>query len=1014
MTHRFRFCALLFIPVFSLWAEPSLSADKQLPIVKYTVHDGLSNNQINCILKGSKGFLWIGTNDGLNRFDGKHFKSFRNEPGNENSLPGNIVQSLSEDLDGNLWVSTPQGVCYYNLTTRKVSRLAQPYPKNDSLFMKRHVFCDSQDRVWFNNHEGIVCYNRNTSISRQYKLDGIGATMEIFQFYESLQKNVWVVTIDGLFSFNEATKRFEHINKERSKISSGFIPRCITQSNDNRFYIGLWGDGVANFTERELVLTERSISTTIWAISPGPDETTLLCSGTTPGVYYLNMDSHDMELYHLFNKTTRQKEETLIHFIYKDDLGIIWFGSEVGLLKYTPSYTRFQSVDFTSHGIQLHGDVPQDIFSDKVDVNQVWFHVWTAGIFNYNIATATLVLFKQNAENPQLKLPGAYVSMLTSGPDGTVWAGISGQGLYKFDRITKSFVDAFPYGAPTDLINNNCGSAAFGASDTMYVLARGRGFFKYHPPSGYYKEYLSKSIEYGNISLEFVFKIEHSKSGDLFFASRDKGMYKFDHVNQLFSLYHAGSNGKRYPTSYTRDLIKDNQGNLWAATLEGLVKINSANIIEHIYTQFDGLPTNILWGLDFSKSGDLILSTDQGLVKFNIENEHFNIAVSDLGFFSKNESSICMLHNGSIAVGYQDRLYIIEDNLHQKKAKSTPLVLNSLTINGSEAPFEPTHNYVFKPRQNNFSLHFSLLDYETNQPVTYQYKFGNSSDWIDMDSRSDLTFSNLGAGSYSLWVRARSKQNSEWISISNPILLTVLPPFYNTWWFTLLVIAVVSGMLYWLYRLRINRIIELERVRSNISRDLHDEIGSTLSSINILTRSAKKRFEEKDELRLSDSLEKISTRTQRILDSMSDIIWSVKPENDHLDNVLARMREYASTLLEAKRIHFTINFPEDAHYLKLPLATKNNIFLIYKEAINNAVKYAECSSVEIKLTVNRNTLILIIQDNGIGFDPKTNNHTMTGGNGLANMKSRAKEMKASLTITSNVGKGTLLMLEKVL
>ena len=194
---------------------------------------------------------------------------------------------------------------------------------------------------------------------------------------------------------------------------------------------------------------------------------------------------------------------------------------------------------------------------------------------------------------------------------------------------------------------------------------------------------------------------------------------------------------------------------------------------------------------------------------------------------------------------------------------------------------------------------------------------------------------------------------------------------------------------------------EQEKVRLRLSRDLHDDIGSTLSSINMLSRSAKKRMEEKDEVRLVESLEKIGERTQSTLDNMSDIIWSIKPENDSLANILSRMREYATTVLEAKKINYNIDFPADADHIHLLPDLKNNMFLVFKEAVNNLAKYSQCSKANIALTIQDKKIKMIVEDNGKGFD--SSNDFI--GNGLNNMKRRAEESGAVLNIASEKGKG---------
>jgi len=199
------------------------------------------------------------------------------------------------------------------------------------------------------------------------------------------------------------------------------------------------------------------------------------------------------------------------------------------------------------------------------------------------------------------------------------------------------------------------------------------------------------------------------------------------------------------------------------------------------------------------------------------------------------------------------------------------------------------------------------------------------------------------------------------------------------------------------------RLREQEKIRLRVSRDLHDDIGSTLSSIHMLSSTAKKRLVEKDEKKLIESLEKIGERTQNTLDNMSDIIWSIKPGNDSLADVLSRMREYAGTVFEANEIKYSIDFPADNESIYLPLAQRNNLFLIFKEGVNNLAKYSHCTQAIISIKIEQNKILMKIEDNGIGFVPGAN---PSRGNGLNNMKKRAEESGALLEISSSEGNGT--------
>ena len=219
--------------------------------------------------------------------------------------------------------------------------------------------------------------------------------------------------------------------------------------------------------------------------------------------------------------------------------------------------------------------------------------------------------------------------------------------------------------------------------------------------------------------------------------------------------------------------------------------------------------------------------------------------------------------------------------------------------------------------------------------------------------------------------------------------------------FILLVILIIVLI----NRTKLQRTIEMERMRGRLSRDLHDDIGSTLSSINILSRTAQTHMQQADE-RTKASLEKINDRSQRLLDSMSDIIWNIKPGSDTIEEVMSRMREYAATMLEAKQIDYTFNFPKEKMDCKLTMDVKNNMYLIFKEAVNNLSKYSGCTHASLSLTFDEKHIHLVVEDNGNGFEEALITHK----GGLRNMQQRAEEIKGTLDIQAQPGKGVRIAL----
>lgn len=298
------------------------------------------------------------------------------------------------------------------------------------------------------------------------------------------------------------------------------------------------------------------------------------------------------------------------------------------------------------------------------------------------------------------------------------------------------------------------------------------------------------------------------------------------------------------------------------------------------------------------------------------------------------------------------------------------------------------------------SIHFKFSDYSLiNQDgIKYEYTLYNGGDtiWSRIEGAPELTFTKITPGKYKLLIRAANgfDDYSPEVTAFN---ISIIPPFTQTIWFIILIVVLVAAILYAVYIYRVQQMKKLQLIRNNIATDLHDDIGSTLNSISIYSEVAKKQAGKE-----IPALELIGLNSRKIVESMSDIVWTINPENDSFEKIIVRMRSFANQLLKAKKIEYTFEADEKLNAFTLPMQVRKNFYLVFKEAVTNLVKYSGASRVIISIKEEDKTIILKIRDNGTGIpvNPETQ------GNGLINMKQRAKEINASLNIISANGEGT--------
>jgi two-component sensor histidine kinase len=305
------------------------------------------------------------------------------------------------------------------------------------------------------------------------------------------------------------------------------------------------------------------------------------------------------------------------------------------------------------------------------------------------------------------------------------------------------------------------------------------------------------------------------------------------------------------------------------------------------------------------------------------------------------------------------------------------------------------------PNENQIQIDFVGLSFGTAEQVKYQFKLeGADTDWTAPTEQRSVNYARLAPGSYRFLVRAMRDGNAVSQSPAT-VAFTIMPPVWQRWWFLLLVAVLIGFMAYTLYRYRLVRLLELERVRTRIATDLHDDIGSNLSLIAMASEVASRQAHNVDD-RMAGWLSLISDTSRETVDSMSDIVWAVNPAKDRLIDLVQRMRRVAEEALTAKNIAFHFSAPDEETDTRLSVDTRREVFMVFKEGINNIAHHSHATKADLSMKLEDRLLVLELADNGRGFDP-----TSAGeGNGLASMRRRAQKLRGKLEIDSNPGKGT--------
>jgi two-component sensor histidine kinase len=389
------------------------------------------------------------------------------------------------------------------------------------------------------------------------------------------------------------------------------------------------------------------------------------------------------------------------------------------------------------------------------------------------------------------------------------------------------------------------------------------------------------------------------------------------------------------------------------------------------------------------------------------------------------------LANGFVNVAYRDRnnalwfgtlqgLSKLEPTSDDGPPQPPPILIQHVRVAGDDLPISELGvtrmgDLDFEASKNQFEIKFVSLGFSTGDVLRYQFMLeGADRDWSAPINQRVVNYANLRPGSYRFLVRAI---NADGVVSGEPasIAFTIVPPVWQRWWFIGLVVLLVVALTHFIYKYHTRRLIELERVRTRIATDLHDDIGASLSKIAILSDVAGQELSTAGESPVAAPLAQIADTSRDCVDAMSDIVWAINPQRDHLSDLTYRMRRFAEDLLDAKDIDFTVRSTLDEKDITLGADLRREVYLIFKECVNNLARHSGCHNAELTFSINGPWLIVSITDDGCGFkveEPLTNGRGAgMGGHGLSSMERRAKALGGSFKINSEPDRGTTITLK---
>lgn len=1022
----------------------------QSPALRFdhlSLEQGLSQSTVNAIVQDAQGYMWFGTQDGLNRFDGYGIVSYKHKPDDTTSISDNGIWCMVCDRTGNLWIGTMRGgLSRYSGTMDKFVTYKHD-PANPHSIGENNVislFEDSHGTLWLGTlSQGLDRFDRRTNQFHHYRHDpndprGL-VDNTVWAIGEDKKNNLWIGTWSGLYKLPlgdgtapqaSSFKRYKESDGDASSLSGNnvktlFVDRkgvvwvgtsgrglnCYDEKTDGfKHYRSKPGDGSSISSDHILSLFE-DVAGNLWIGTEGG------------GLNLYNRRRNDFTTFRHDPTNTTSLNNDIITAIHEDHAGALWIGTGAGGVNWHDAKkNRFVHVhDDPNNSRDLEGNDVWAITEDSRGA--LWVGTYGKGVSRYDVEKRDFIHYRHLGNNPNSIGHNNILSMCAT-KDGDVWIGTEGGGLTRYDRARDRFVRfRKESGKPNSLGGDEVTRILEDSEGFLWIGTNGFGVDRFDRDQGVFNHYRPQENNGGSLGGTSVMALYEDREGFIWIGTWGGGVSRYDRKTDSFVRFLYDPDDPRSLNNNTvLSLYEDGEGAIWMGTYGGGLNRFERNTrtFTH-YTEGDGLPNNVIYGILPDGQANLWLSTNKGLSRFSLKSRSFkNYDVTDgLQGNEFNQGAYYRNNTGMLFFGGINGFNVFFPDSIRDNADVPPVVLTSFKV--FDIPLQlpqsiaATNSIQLSHDQNFFSVEFVALNFTSPEKNKYAYMLeGLDGNWVNAGTRRYASYTNLDPGTYTLRVKG-SNNDGVWNERGVTVSIVIPPPYWKTWWFRGVLLAGIAGLLFLMYRYRVKKLLEIERIRASIATDLHDDIGSTLTEIALFSdvgiREIRSLVPGKpitggEAEKVTTLLEEIGHTSRTLIDSMNDIVWAIDPKNDSFEYLLLRMKTHAARMMEAKGINYDIEIPAELSELELPLGFRRRFFLIFKEAINNIIKHAHPTKVMLTIKKERGSLIMTIMDNGLGFDPRA----ASQGNGLRNMEERAASLGGSLSIASAHEGGTTITL----
>ena len=1026
------------------------------------IEEGLSQNTVFCILQDRRGFLWFGTEYGLNRYDGYDFTVYQSDPRKPNSLSDSWITSIAEDRDGFLWIGTLNGGLHrYDWKKDRFIRF-QNNPNMPASLINNEVTSileDSRGNLWIGTGEGLERYDSESGGFLHYThdstLEGSLSNSHVLSIYEDTRGVLWAGTHGGgLNRFDPALDIFVHIPPLPNGIQdlNQYNIRAITEDSSGRMWLGtdggLWSlERDTNYSSFHPLTADQTHYEIRSLFLDGDGVLWIGSKGN--GLFVFDRESEELHHYVSSPGNPRSLSSNAIESIHQDREGTIWIGTlPGGISKLTVDnrmFVHYQNEAYNPNS--LNDNWVRSIFEDEDGV--LWIATGTAGVNRYDPATGEWRHFIHDPQNPN-SLSANFVSLIHKDRTGK-FLFPTARGLDLFDPISEEFTH-FRHDPtdPTSISSSDSVWLAFEDREgRIWIGSRDGGLDRFDPHTREFTHYRHIPNEPNSLIHDSVWNVYQDRY-DFLWIGTTKGLDRFDPETKSFTHFLPDVDDPfSLSSGFIGPIVEDTSGILWIGTIGGgLHRFDRSNEIFKRYTTDDGLPSDVIMGIVPDERGVLWISTSDGLAKLDPLQETLTVydRSDGLPFTEFNGGAAFRGKSGKMFFGGIGGFLEFEPENIRKNSHIPPVVITAF-YHGDRDVLRETGNMdalriEIQWPDNAFAFEFTTLSFTNPDLNRFAYKLEGLDDvWTDSGSIRVGRYPRLPGGTYTLRVIA-SNDDDVWNTEGATIEVIVIPPFWATWWFRIVAILLLASLAIGIYAMRVrnaavktrkleglvaDRTAELEREikqrlaaeealhraemqgavaaeRGRLARDLHDSVTQSLYSLTLFLEATKELNRNGDTEQAGHGLDRSSDTALQALKEMRLLIYELKPQALSEMGLVGAIQDRLDAVERRAGVETNL-VSEIETKVRIPDVIEEALFRISQEALNNALKHAHATSITVTIHYSAGDHAeLEIVDNGSGFD--TTNVDDHGGLGLQSIRERAKAIRAKCVIRSSPGNGT--------